>query len=119
MPAHLARDPARDIMRRMFWRDELIPERFRRASPESSQDPLFRIFIHNDDATPMDFVVHVLVTIFLLPAPNAEHVMLTAHLTGSAYVQTLPAPEARRRINQACFATKLKSYPLQFSMEPE
>ena len=67
----------------------------------------------------MDFVIHVLMTIFLVPSPNAEHIMLTAHLNGRAYVQTLPAPEARRRINRATFVARLKQLPLHFSMEPE
>jgi ATP-dependent Clp protease adapter protein ClpS len=67
----------------------------------------------------MEFVVHVLVTIFLVPSPNAEHIMYTAHLTGSAYVQTLPLAEARLRINKAGFVSGLRNLPLKFSMEPE
>jgi len=67
----------------------------------------------------MDFVVDVLLAIFEVPSPNAEHIMYTAHLTGSAYVQTLPAAQARLRVSRARFAASLKSYPLQFSMEPE
>ena len=103
----------------MSPREELVPDRSRRLLPEPAREPLIRIYIHNDNVTPMEFVVHQLVTIFLLPAPNAEYVMYTAHLIGSAYVQTLPAPEARRRVNRARFAARLRSYPLQFSMEPE
>jgi len=45
--------------------------------------------------------------------------MLTAHMHGSAYVQTLPKAEAQNRINTAHFAAALKNYPLHFSMEPE
>jgi len=82
-------------------------------------DPLYRVLIHNDDATPMDFVIHILTAIFLLPIINAGQVMLTAHLQGTAYVQTLPKEEARKRINSAHFAAALKNYPLQFTMEPE
>jgi len=103
----------------MFPREQLVPEKSRRSEEGTAREPLFRILIHNDKVTPMDFVVHVLVTIFALPRPNAEHVMYSAHLTGTAYVQTLPAPEARLRINKARFAASLKSYPLRFSMEPE
>ena len=106
-------------MRRMLMREQLVPERSagRRASPQ--REPLYRILIHDDDVTPMEFVVHVLTTVFLLPLANAQYVMYTAHLTGTAYVQTLPFPEARRRINRAIFAAGLRSLPLRFSMEPE
>ena len=82
-------------------------------------EPLYRVIIHNDDVTPMDFVVHVLTTIFALFEPNAMEVMLTAHFKGVAYVQTLPKTEAEKRINKAHFAAGLEGYPLHFSMEPE
>lgn len=80
---------------------------------------LYRVIIHNDDVTPMDFVTHVLMTIFLLSNINAGQIMLTAHVNGNAYVQTLPKPEAQKRINTAHFAAALKNYPLHFSMEIE
>ena len=103
----------------MFLREQLVPEKSQRQKRQPSPGRLVKVFIHNDEITPMDFVVHVLVTIFLVPSPNAEHIMYTAHLTGSAYVQTLPQVEARLRINKARFAAGLKGLPLQFSMEPE
>ncbi len=86
---------------------------------QTDQGPLYRVIIHNDDVTPMDFVVHILVTIFCIPDPNATYIMYTAHLNGSAYVQTLPKPEAQKRIGKAHFAARLRSYPLKLSMEPE
>ena len=82
-------------------------------------EPLFRIIIHNDDVTPMDFVVHVLITIFVLAQPDAMEAMLIAHIKGAAYVQTLPKTEAEKRINKAHFAAGLEGYPLHFSLELE
>lgn len=82
-------------------------------------EPLYRVIIHNDDVTPMDFVVHVLTSIFFLLQPDAMEAMLTAHFKGMAYVQTLPKAEAQKRINKAHFAAGLEGYPLHFSMEPE
>lgn len=96
-----------------------IPEKIEKEKEKTEQGPLYRVFIHNDDVTPMDFVIHVLITFFIIPHPNAINIMYTAHLNGKAYVQTLPKPEARRRINKACFAARLKRYPLEFSMEAE
>jgi ATP-dependent Clp protease adaptor protein ClpS len=86
---------------------------------ETELEPLYRVLIHNDDVTPMDFVVHVLKTIFYLSNPRAFEIMLIAHVTGLAYVQTLPRSEAEKRINKAHFAAGLEGYPLHFSMEPE
>jgi ATP-dependent Clp protease adaptor protein ClpS len=96
-----------------------LPQTREDEQEETSEGPLYRVIIHNDNVTPMDFVVHVLTTIFLLPEANATGVMYTAHLKGSAYVQTLPKPEAQKRINKAHFAAAMKNYPLKFTMEPE
>jgi ATP-dependent Clp protease adaptor protein ClpS len=82
-------------------------------------EPLYRVLIHNDDVTPMDFVVNVLVNIFFILQPDAVEIMLTAHYSGLAYVQTLPKTEAEKRVNKAHFAAGLEGYPLHFSIEPE
>jgi ATP-dependent Clp protease adaptor protein ClpS len=82
-------------------------------------EPLYRVIIHNDDVTPMDFVVNMLTSIFMLSQPDAMGIMLTAHYSGAAYVQTLPKTEAENRINKAHFAAGLEGYPLHFSIEPE
>ncbi|HEX6385114.1 MAG TPA: ATP-dependent Clp protease adaptor ClpS [Anaerolineae bacterium] len=82
-------------------------------------EPRYKVFIHNDDVTPMDFVVLVLQKIFELNSLEAEHVMLTAHITGMAYVTTLPLTEAQKRVGKAHFAASLEGYPLMFTIEPE
>ena len=98
---------------------QLLPQRTDRPKEQTGRAPLYRVIIHNDDVTPMDFVTYILTSVFYVPGPNAFTIMLAAHLNGSAYVQTLTKREATRRINQAHFAARLKSYPLFFSMEAE
>jgi ATP-dependent Clp protease adaptor protein ClpS len=94
-----------------------LPTTQQAEQPE--QESPWAVFIHNDEITPMDFVVHLLMTVFLLPSPNATQVMYSAHLNGRANVQTLPRSEARRRAGQARFAARLRGFPLEFSLEPE
>ncbi len=106
-------------MPRMQLRDQLVPQKIGRPEEETAQEPPYRVIIHNDDVTPMEFVTHILVTVFLVPHENAITIMFTAHLNGTAYVQTLPKPEAAKRINKAHFAARMGGYPLEFSMEPE
>ena len=86
---------------------------------DTELEPLYKVIIHNDNVTPMDFVVQVLKSIFYLSNPRAEEVMFTAHFKGMAYVQTLAKSEAEKRISKAHFAAGLEGYPLHFSMEPE
>jgi len=86
---------------------------------DSALEPLCRVIIHNDDATPMDFVVEVLKQIFFLANDRAADIMLTAHIKGSAYVQTLPRMEAEKRVQHAHQAAGMEGYPLHFSIERE
>lgn len=86
---------------------------------ETDLEPLYKVIIHNDDVTPMDFVVHILKTIFYLGNDRASEIMLTAHINGNAYVQTLARSEAKRRIDNAHAEAHNAGCPLHFSMEPE
>jgi ATP-dependent Clp protease adaptor protein ClpS len=86
---------------------------------ETELEPLYRVIIHNDNVTPMDFVVQILKTCFYLSNPKAADIMLTAHVYGSAYVQSLAKTEAERRVNKAHAQAGNAGYPLRFSLEPE
>lgn len=86
---------------------------------ETELEPLYRVIIHNDNITPMDFVVQILKTIFYLSNSKAADIMFTAHVYGTAYVQTLAKSEAEKRIGKAHSAANNAGYPLKFSMEPE
>ena len=84
---------------------------------DEDQEDLANVIIHNDDVTPMEFVVIVLQRIFQLSPLEAEHVMMTAHITGLALVATLPLSEAKKRVGKAHFAAQLEGYPLRFTIE--
>ena len=86
---------------------------------KAEYEPFYRVIIHNDDVTPMDFVIMVLMKFFLLTVDQSAEVMLTAHMTGIALVQVLPKSEAENRVGKAKFASSLEGYLLQFTIEPE
>ena len=86
---------------------------------ETELDPPVAVVVHNDDVTPMDFVVQVLTSIFGLPALQAARVMLQAHYNGRAVVVKLGQEEAKYRVGQAHAAARANGYPLSFTIEPE
>ena len=96
-----------------------IPEIEILEETDTELEPMYSIVIHNDNVTPMDFVVEVLKQIFFLGNDRAAEIMLAAHIKGSAYVQTLPKPEAKNRIERAHYAANAEGYPLHFTMERE
>jgi ATP-dependent Clp protease adaptor protein ClpS len=97
------------------------------AEPEQATDtqdqvrlpPLYRVLIHNDDVTPMDFVVYTLLEIFRKNEADAIEIMLNAHNTGVALVAILPLEEAEFRVDQAHSKARTAKYPLTFTIEPE
>ena len=114
---------AESILTRTFYGNEMplqvIPEIKIIEETETELEPLFRVLIHNDNVTPMDFVVHTLKVHFYLANEKAAEIMFAAHIYGTAYVQTLAKSKAEKRINKAHFAAGLEGYPLHFSIEPE
>lgn len=96
-----------------------IPEIQILEESETELEPLYSVIIHNDNVTPMDFVVHILKTIFYLSNPKSADIMFTAHIQGSAYVLSLIKPEAEKRIKKAHAEAHNAGYPLKFTMEPE
>ena len=81
--------------------------------------PMHRVLIHNDDVTPMDFVVKVLVDVFSLGVWRAARVMWEAHRTGVAHVVTEPLERAEFHVDQCRSLARPRGYPLSFSVEPE
>ena len=81
--------------------------------------PRYRVLIHNDPVTDMDFVVQVLQRIFHKPRGDAVGIMWTAHTSGLAHVTTLPLEQAEFRVDQAHSLARGQGYPLTFTYEPE
>ncbi len=86
---------------------------------ETELEPPYRVLIHNDDVTPFDFVIAVLRAVFELSGRDALAITTRAHVTGLAYVMTLPYEEAKYRVGKAHSLARAAGYPLTFSIEPE
>ena len=100
-------------------RFQILPDIEIIEETETELEPLYRVTIHNDDVTRMDFVVQILKAIFYLANDRSAQIMFTAHYYGTAYVQTLAKSEAEKRINKAHFEANNAGYPLRITMEPE
>jgi ATP-dependent Clp protease adaptor protein ClpS len=84
---------------------------------EEDLNPDYNVILHNDDVTPMDFVVYLLMSIFGHPTPTAVSLMLEVHNTGSAVVATLPMEVAELRRDQVHSLARPRGYPLTCSVE--
>jgi ATP-dependent Clp protease adaptor protein ClpS len=53
-----------------------------KTKPQLERPPMYKVFLVNDDYTPMDFVVEVLMHFFMLSEPVATMIMLQVHRNG-------------------------------------
>lgn len=96
-----------------------VPEVTYVVVDEAELEKPYRVIIENDNVTPMEFVVMVLVFVFELTYDRSVEVMLEAHNNGRAHVVTLPFEEAQRRVYAAQSSAREAGYPLSFYLEPE
>lgn len=54
------------------------------ADPQLAPPPMYKVVLHNDDFTPMEFVVEVLQTFFYFESEKAVQIMLAVHTQGKA-----------------------------------
>jgi len=80
--------------------------------------PQYKIILHNDDITPMDFVLAVLDRFFSLSHEKSREVMIEAHKYGTALVTIMPLEHAEFVVEQAHAYARGHDYPLTFTIEP-
>ena len=79
--------------------------------------PLFKVILLNDDYTPMEFVVVVLQTFFLMTREKATQVMLKVHREGMGLCGTYPKDVATTKVQQVVGYARKYQHPLQCVME--
>ena len=79
----------------------------------------FKCVMHNDDYTPMEFVVHVLENIFRRSKAEATRIMLTVHNDGAGIAGVYSREVAETRTANALKLSRSQGYPLLVTTEPE
>jgi len=79
--------------------------------------PLYRVLLHNDDYTPMDFVVEVLRDIFHKDEAEAVRVMLHVHKRGLGVAGVYPHQVAETKVGKVHDRARSEGHPLKCSLE--
>jgi ATP-dependent Clp protease adaptor protein ClpS len=79
--------------------------------------PLFRVLMHNDDYTTMEFVVDVLEGVFHKSPPDAHRIMLSIHTEGMGVCGTFPHEIAETKIARVHRKARQAGFPLRCSLE--
>src|SRR5438874_159435 len=90
-----------------------------KAKPKLDRPRLYKVLLHNDDYTPMEFVVLVLREVFAKSDADATAIMLHAHTHGMAVAGVYTFEIAETKVQQTMALAEKAAFPLLCTMEPE
>ncbi len=99
---------------RDFETDELV---LTESETRIKEPRLYKVLLHNDDFTTMEFVVHVLETVFQRSENEAVRVMLHVHIGGVGVAGIYPYEIAEMKVAKATEMARTSEFPLLCTME--
>ena len=90
-----------------------------KTRPATKKPSLYRVLLLNDDYTPMEFVVEVLVRISRKSPEDAATIMLHVHQNGVGMCGVYTYEVAETKVAQVMDAARRAQHPLQCTMEKE
>jgi ATP-dependent Clp protease adaptor protein ClpS len=105
MPGDQKFDFGTDADQQLEERTELRPPR------------MYRVVLHNDHYTTMEFVVDVLIKVFHKPAREASRIMLDVHRRGSGVCGVYTYDIARTKVSQVLALAREQEFPLRCTFE--
>ena len=93
----------------------------KRISSKSKDDtpPLYKVILHNDDYTSMEFVVTILMSVFGKSLEKATGIMLNVHRLGKGICGTYTYEVAETKVNTVHNLSRDRGFPLKSTMEKE
>ena len=85
----------------------------------TSTPRMYKVLLHNDDYTTMEFVVHILMNVFHHPEASAVEIMLNVHHKGMGVAGVYTYEIAETKVKKVIELARQNDYPLRCSMEPE
>jgi ATP-dependent Clp protease adaptor protein ClpS len=77
----------------------------------------YAVILLNDDYTPMEFVVYVLIEIFHHPPERAERIMLSVHKDGMGVAGIYHLEIAEQKAYETAEEAQSNQYPLKINVE--
>ena len=84
---------------------------------ETRQPPLFKVLMHNDDYTTMEFVVESLQAVFRKPPTEANRIMLHIHFKGVGLCGIFPFEVAETKVARVHAMARAQGYPLRCTLD--
>lgn len=84
---------------------------------QTKKPSMYRVILMNDDYTPMEFVISILMGIFKRTQEEATTIMLNVHQTGIGTCGIYTFEVAETKVAQVMDAAKRNQHPLQCTLE--
>lgn len=91
----------------------------RKTALKLKRPKLYKVLLHNDDFTTMEFVVLILEQVFGHSETSATAIMLHIHRHGVGVGGIYPFSVAEAKVAEVLAAAEKAEYPLLCTMEPE
>lgn len=101
------------------WDDEFENSVITESKQEVEKPPLYKVLLHNDDYTTMDFVVFILESVFHLPSEDAYRIMWNVHRQGIGVAGVYTYEVAESKVAKVEALASEYEYPLLCTMEEE
>ena len=88
-----------------------------RVQPKKQDPTLYKVVLLNDDYTTMEFVVHVLATVFQKSPAEAYRVMMAVHLNGKGIAGVYPWEVAETKVDVVVTMAREAGFPLRAAIE--
>ena len=88
-----------------------------RVKPKKQDPTLYKVVLLNDDYTQMDFVLHVLETVFQKSPAEAYRIMMHVHLNGRGIAGVYPWEVAETKADKVASLAAEAGYPLRATIE--
>ncbi len=90
-----------------------------KAKPKLERPRLYKVLLHNDDYTTMEFVVSILMEIFRKSRTEATAIMLHVHTKGLGVAGVYTRDVAETKVTAVMDRAREAGYPLLCTMEAE
>ncbi|MBY0371407.1 ATP-dependent Clp protease adapter ClpS [bacterium] len=105
-------DESKDALIESFGTQTLVKPKQKTKRPS-----LYKVVILNDDFTPREFVVHILIRFFAKAEAEATHLMLQVHHKGAGVAGVYPFSIAETKAYQVNAYAKQNQFPLKCVVE--
>jgi ATP-dependent Clp protease adaptor protein ClpS len=100
-------------------KDDILEKTRVEIDAKTDEPPMYKVVLHNDDYTPKEFVIELLVYLFHKSSAEATALMWRVHRGERGVAGIYPREIAESKVETGIELARENGFPLQLSMEPD